>query len=401
MSQPPYVQRRRRATPLELAAMVAAGVFALPVLTAQTGQGITPGQQQGQSPPSGAQYGPFPGTGTGLDAQGRPLTSPRILTSPQPQDPPLAQDRLDPIWSQPLPQPTFQGFPSFSSNLFGAYPKPGGVLEPGAMIPQLPKLGPSTGWPAWVVARSKEPLPDSPELAMLVRHSDRVWRRERADEPFTPLYHYDRLGTLRDGAEIEVRQTGEFEILFQDSARLVSSGPAELRIVSMTEAAVAVEVRYFTALRLLTVKREYRLVLPDGTLLVVPGDPAEGPPPGRAEVVLLRAAEGDDRPGRATVFQGGDRPARLVFASDGSGTREAVLENGHRVTVLLQPRREGQLTDGGLDAGALVPIQKGAAVEFTGGAQATVQWSGAAFRVPPGQTLLLDPLQGRPFAPPQ
>ncbi len=394
----PHLTRRRRHDPLRAALLVTLG------MVSQIGQ--LPGQQygqqpQGQDPPPTGEYGPFPGTGTGLDAQGRPLMAPRLLTQPLPPNQPVVQDRLDPIWAQPLPQPAFQGFPSFSSNLFGSYPRPGGVLDPGAMIPQLPNLGPATGWPSWAVARSKEPLPDSPDLALLVRHSDRVWRRDAKDEPFTPLYHYDKLDTLREGAEVEVRQTGEFEVLFQDSARLVSNGPAELRIVSMTQTEVAVEVRRFTQLRLFAVKREYRLVLPDGTLLVVAGDPAEGPPPGRAEVVLLRSDDGGDRPGRATVYQGGDRPARLLYASDRSGTREAVLDRGMQATLLLQPRRDGQLVSGALDAGTLVPIRSGDAVEFAGGAHATVQWSGAAFHVAAGQTLRLEPLQGRPFAPPQ
>lgn len=360
------------------------------LVCAQGGEAPPVPQGQGNEQPS------FPGSGLGVDAQGRPLQTPRVVVPQQAQDPEKPQDPLDPIWARPLQQPTFRGFPSFTSPLFGAYPRQG--LAPGGregLVPELPTAEPLTGWPSWVTARNKEPLPHSPELALLVRHSDRVWRRVDADDAFTPLYHYDKLDTLGPGAEVEVRQTGEFEVLFEDSGRLASSGPVALRIAKMTLTEVSVEVGWFTRLRLIGVGREHRVRLPDGTLLVLPADPAEGPPPGQAIVVLERLAEPDQRPGRATVFQGGDRPVRLIPPGGGA---EIVLASGQTVTLLLKPRHEGQAASGALDAGGIVPVTRGGVLEFVGRADSAVRWSGATFRPAAGQTLRLDPLQGQPFS---
>lgn len=358
------------------------------------GQG-TAGQGQTQAGQPPIEQGPFPGTGTGFDNMGRSLQSPRVLVPQQMEDRQIPLDELDPVWGRPLQQPAFRGFPTFSSTLFGAYPtgqpRGGGI---GRIVPRLPLAEEMDGWPSWVKTRGREALPHSPELALLVRHSDRVWHRASSQEPFVPLYHFDKLGTMSSGGEVQVRQTGEFELLFHQSGRLVSTGPCELRVVSMNETSVSIELDWFTAVRMFSAVREHRVHLPDGTIVVVPPDPQEGPPPGQSVLVLQRLLEPDGRAGRATIFQGGDRPARVI-----SPHGECLLENGQQCTILLQPRREDGFAAGELRTENCAAVPQGDVLQIMGGEGAAVHWSGATFRPGAGQRLLLDPMQGQPFAP--
>lgn len=332
----------------------------------QSGQGG--GQQQGTQP-----------------YQGVPM-------SPDEFEQATRRDPLDPIWGRPLQQPQFAGFPTFAQGLFGGYPRPTEGAAPA--IPRLPILPPASGWPSWVRASTKEPLPNAPELALLVRHSDRVWRRERGDEPFTPLFYFEKMDGLVDGSEISVRQTGEFELIFYESGRLMSSGPAELRLGEMNEARVVVDIRRLTNLRFEGVGREHELRLPDGSVVIVPADPTEGPVPGRAILTFSPVTAPGVPVSRYALFHGGDRPVRVRTAGG-----EYVLEQGHRIELMVAPPKEG-VRSAELAADGVLPVRRGAQVEVEGAAGGSVRWLGATFQVGAGSKLRLSPLQGDALAPP-
>lgn len=326
-------------------------------------------------------------------------------TIERPIDPPrTVRDPLRPDW-QGLPKPApFNGFPSlFPRGLgaFGAYPSQAG--EPGTQ-PFGPLRGalPATvdelpDWPAGLGRRGDEPLPYVPTQALLVRHAERVWWKAPEEEAFVPVYFYDRLRSAVVGTEVEVRQSGEYELLFHGGGRCVAQGQSRLAIVAMDEKRVALRMPVFTKVRVQTAGREYTFELPDGSSLVLPADvpppTPETPPDGPALVVLDRASEPGWLGGRATIFNGGQRPVRWVHAFG-----ETAIAPGQRVQFFLRP--------------AMLPVP--AALQATGvdlqpdgdslvgraHADARVEWSGARFTVGKGSAFRLDPLLGEPFAPP-
>jgi hypothetical protein len=308
------------------------------------------------------------------------------------------RDRLNSTWSRPLQQPQFVGFPTFTSALSGAYPLPGGLpgaLPPGFELPVLPGAAAPTGWPSWARAASKEPLPNAPELALLVRHSDRVWRRERPEDAFTPLFYFEKLDGLVAGAEISVRQRGEFELLFYDTGRLVASGRTDLRLGAMDEKQVVVHVDTLWNLRLEGAGRSHEFLLPDGSSLLIPADPEEGPPPPRAVLTLAPIqAPGAERT-RYSVFHGGGRPVRVRTAG-----QEVVLEGGHRIELFVAKRRHHGPTSPELLAEQALVVRDGDALVAEGAEAAGVHWLGASFRPAAGSRLRIDPIQGKPFADP-
>ncbi len=308
------------------------------------------------------------------------------------QRPPQPRLWLDPAWSRMPRQAEFEGFPVFPSRLsgYGAYPVPG-QGDPGA-IPLLPVAPPETpGWPGWLRLRQRDALPFADDLALLVQHADRVWWRREPDDAFVPLYFHDKLRTLPVGAEIEVRQAGEFELLLHTSSRVVALGPTELRLAALTEATVEIDVRRFTRLRVQTSKRDHLFRLPNGSELRIGAVPAEGEPSGEVLVLLYRAEEPSRFGGRATLFNAGSRSVRW---QDAYGTH--VLPPSHRLTMFLAPVPApipaGLVEHGSQGAAA------GVALDFPGSDGAALSWCGARFEVGPGRTLRLDPLQGAPFA---
>ncbi|MBX3463469.1 MAG: hypothetical protein KF830_09875 [Planctomycetes bacterium] len=300
---------------------------------------------------------------------------------------------LDPSW-QRMPSPgDFQGFPTFPSRLagYGNYPLPGLPGE-AVDVPLLPLADPEPpGWPGWMRLRQREALPFAADLALLVQHADRVWWRRQRDDAFVPLYFHDKLRTLPVGAEVEVRQAGDFELLFHTSSRLVAHGPTELQIAALDEAAVEVELRRFTRLRLQVNGRGHRLRLPDGSQLEVDAEPAAGETAGQVLVLLQRADEPSRFGGRATIFNAGSRAVRWAHAF---GAQR--LDPGEILTMFLTPPPApigaGLVAEGGRSE------NDGAAITFRGGDGAALSWCGARFEVGAGRTLRLDPLQGAPFA---
>lgn len=349
----------------------------------------TPWSPSAQDPQAGAPRPP---------SQPQGQQSGRQLAPQQPNIDRVPQDPLQPTWNRLLQAPRFEGFPVFPSRLsgYGNYPAgtaPGG--PPGQQVPfplpSLPPAGPEVAdWPAWARLRDREPLPFTPELALLVRHTDRVWWRRAADEAFVPLFHHDKIAPLGSGGEVQVRQAGEFELLLHSSSRLIAQGPTDLRLTTMTAAAVAIDVLSFTRLRLHVTHREHTLMLPDGTKLVLQPEPPGVELTGPTVVLFDRVSEPAFYGGRATIYNAGPRDLMLE-----SALGETTLSPGHRVTIFLEPPAAPIART--LDLGEAVATQDGDDVRVAVPNGGTVAWSGARFTLPAGGDVRLQPLLGQPF----
>jgi len=317
---------------------------------------------------------------------------------PRPQTPAIdrqQRDRLDSAWSQ-LSQQPFQGFPVFPSKLsqYGAYPLPNAA---GGQIPFLLSLPPSepevANWPSWVRLREREPLPFKPENVLIVRNADRVWWRKNASMAFVPLFFHAKLEVAGVGAEVQVRQSGEFELLLHDSGHVIAMGPTELAVTASDATKVAIDVRSFTRLRLHGNRREHAFRLPNGSMLTLPAVPEDTDTPGSIVVLLDRVEEPGWFGGRANVFNAGPRDVTLT---DALGT--TTLPPGHRLGIFL--RQPGAPIPAALDAGDAIARREGPAIHLQDTDGGAVSWSGARFTLGAGGAVRFDPLLGSPFDPP-
>lgn len=309
-------------------------------------------------------------------------------------------DRLTSTWVREAPAAPFQGFPVFAPGLAGYGQYPGGTPRPGMppilqLLPRgpaLPPLPPENGWPGWARLRTRSPVPFGEDLALLVRHSERVWWQSEAEEPFVPLPFHDKMRGAKAGAAVEVRQAGEFELIQHDGSRLVALGPSLVRVRALGADEIVLHCERFTHLRLFGQLRAHRVVLPDGSTLrwggLGPDDPAA------AVLVHLdrEVAEPGWFGGRATLTNYSDRPVVWQHTFG-----EVQLRRGERCAFFLVPSRTG--TAAGLSLQAASRQARGAdlvcTAEPTGG---EVHWCGASFHLPGGASLRLEPLQGAPFA---
>lgn len=319
-------------------------------------------------------------------------------------------DPLNSTWVVPARPLPFAGFPSAAAAGklpglagFGAYPLPGGpgAAAPGGLLPGglpiallSPPIDDSKDWPRWLRAPGAKRLPYEPGQALLLRHTDRVWWKPPEEDVFVPLYHHDAVRSVVPGTSIEVRQTGEFEVLFHAGGRLLAQGPSQLRIAAMDDKHVEIALASFTKLRLQVSGREYKFLLPDGSSITSPADvpPAtpDTPPDGPTALVLDRTSEPGWYGGRAALWNGGSRTVTWQHAY---GT--VSLAPGNRVLLFLKPPAAvvpAPFTAENVD---VRPLADG--VECHAAKDGAVVWSGARFRLPAGATLRLEPLQGRPF----
>jgi len=266
-----------------------------------------------------------------------------------------------------------------------------------------------------VRAREKEPLPFAPDLALLVRHVDRVWMRTNVEEPFVPLFFHDKLRTLQTGAVVEVRQNGEFELLLHDSSRMVARGPSTIELGKLTETEVNLRVTVLSWLRIRTSARQHNIELPDGSMLsIAPPAPALAPAPATAplpsmlpsllpiqvpvadatpvttDLLMVRADEPAWVAGRATITNLGQTEVRWTHASG-----EVVLPPSHRVTFFLLGHR--QVVPTGLVVAGADSQPADAAVVCRAQGAGSASWCGAVFDLPAGASVRFDPQQGRPF----
>jgi hypothetical protein len=354
-------------------------------------------------PPTSSQWQQPQGQGQGQQGQEPGPWRPQV-TSPW-GDPALDPEvygigdpfRLESVWMVPgLDIP--QGFPVFPPNLsgYGGYPPapPGLLLGPNIRpMPLLPLPPSPPDWPAWIKAKLPPDLPYDQGLAVLVRHSDRVWFRLPDDDAFEPLYHWDTTRGLPAGSAVRVPQTGAFLLLLHGGGLVRSFGACELRIEQLGEAAPTLALDRFTRFRLTTIERSISCRLPDGSRLEIEAPPPGAVTPGTADVVLETVDEPAWYGGRATIFNAGDRP---VSWQAPIGT--IAIDPGRRVTVFLVPAAErleplpSELSAKGVETEAVGPVRR-----FRGGEAGSVSWSGARFELPAGAVLELDPLLGDVF----
>jgi hypothetical protein len=307
--------------------------------------------------------------------------------------PPLEQAPAQaPPWANPFSPPDtgiapFQGFPTFPPALggYGGYPQPPRALvtppEPGAGAAPPPLLPEPPAWPSWLLVRATEPVPFGPDRAVLMRSADRVWFRTPDEEAFVPLYYFDKMRGIPAGTEIEVRRSGEFQILCHDGSRLYSFGPADLKVAALEEARVRLEWRSLTHLRIVCRNRPHEIALPDGSTVRTA---AEQDSAGPVDLRLER------RDGRVSVFNAGVRAASLVTPFG-----EQPLEPGSRAFLLLVP--PDPAVPAPLSHVGIAAERRGRELLCRGAEGGEVTWCGARFDLPAGTTLLLDPLQGSPF----
>ncbi|HLQ37770.1 MAG TPA: hypothetical protein VK348_08215 [Planctomycetota bacterium] len=352
------------------------------LLLAMLGQAAAQNQTgQGQQPP------PTPGYQQGQQGQGaqQPAVDPWNL------DPLRVNDR--PFRPPDTGLSPFQGFPTFPPNLggYGVYPVPKILTEPpsfaGGALPSLPPGPPD--WPSWLQFRATKPMPYAPNVAVLVRITDRVWFKTAAEEAFVPCYFFDKVRPVGVGTAVQVRQSGEFELLLQDGSAFAASGPTQLLIAALDDQLVRLDLAVCTQARVRCRERAHELRLPDGSAVLVPAAPGGR---GGAELHLQRLDEPGLYGGRATLFHAGGAPVTWR-----TPLGDHVLASGFRVTLFLQPAPSAR------------PVAfKGVNVDVTarghtlvcrgrdGGGE--VSWSGARVLVPAGAQLDLDPLLGDPFA---
>jgi len=290
----------------------------------------------------------------------------------------------------------FTGFPTFPSGV-----SPSAAFQPPPnwnTAPEVKSMPPSQvpvapDWPTWLRIREPRTLPYEPAVAVLVRQQDRVWFRTPDEAAFVPLYFFDKIREIRSGTEIQVRQSGEFAMLLHGGSRVVALGAVDLKVVELTEALVAVELRAFTELRLRCIEREHRFTLPDGSVLVVPPQAADAT---GVDLQLQRLDVPDPTAGRATVTHESGRAVSLILPH---GTVE--LAQGTRSTVFFAP--SPGFVQAAMASQGVAEERSGAARRFRAGAAGgVVRFSGSSFQLPGGATLVLDPLLGdfeRPAAP--
>jgi len=389
-----------------VAALVAQATAQQPALPSSPSLGDPSALQGGQGGATAQPQNPAFPAGTANSGQ-----VPGLLPSPYGVEP------VNSIWVLPRNLPTFQGWPVFPSQLsgYGAYTNAGApptALQEGDAKPSLPLLPfspgfaevppePPPGWAGWSRIEGAPPLPFAPDLGLLVRHAERVWWRADAEEPFVPLPFHDKLRVVRAGAAVEVRQAGDFELLLHDSTRLSASGSTALQIVQLAADGVRIDVGRLTWLRLGAVGRAHTLLLPDGsTVAIAATKPADGeaafvpspspttpPAAGVTDLVFERTDEPAWLGGRATISNLGTTEVTWRHRAG-----DVVLAPMHRVTFFL--------TAGAAPIASEVVVTGGSAERDgartvcrapTGG---TAAWSGARFELPPGGSVVFDPLVG-------
>lgn len=336
---------------------------------------------------------------------------------------------FDPIWMT-TGETRFSGFPTFPSALqgYGNYPLPTdpnaartparptvpfGPTVPlgptGLPIPLAPAEAEPPGWPSWVRTQSKVPLPFAPDVALLVGNYERVWWRASDDEPFVPMFFYSKFATLPVGGEVEVRHTGEFELMLHTSTRIEARGRTKVRLVAMDEETVQVAVPEFTWLRLHGKDRAQHFTLPDGSVLTIEPPASEAaanpfaallgavaPPatPGQARVELRRVDEPGWFGGRATLTNLGAVPVRWQHAF---GVEE--VQPAQRVTLFLTPPH-AQATSAELQTANAQVVHDSGNVACRSERSLEVQWCGARVALPEGGEVTFESLQGDAFRAP-
>ncbi|MEM7201847.1 MAG: hypothetical protein AAF628_16390 [Planctomycetota bacterium] len=284
-------------------------------------------------------------------------------------------------------QPGFQGFggalPQFPG--YPSYPQGFGptASDPRDLLPGLfPVLGGPTrdplAWPSWIDG-GLEPSERRarPDRVVLVRSSDRVWYRPADEGAFVPLAHFDKFRSMESGSSVEVRNRGEFQLVFDDGAIARSVGSTLLLVSSLTDDGVELVLDDFRSFWVTCGARPLRVAFSDGSTIT--GQ--------RCDLYFER------RGGRGRLINYGPGPAEM------SGrVGDVTLEQAHVVEVLLEPGRQRFVSpDLRLEGATRIDGREGRQVTVRADREGAVSWSGARFQLPAGGVLRLDALGGNDF----
>lgn len=309
-------------------------------------------------------------------------------------------DEFSSIWSAPSP-PQWSGFPAFPARLqgYGNYPLPVDPNDPtgtGA-APPLPAAEPEPrGWPSWVRLRARKPLPFAVDVGLLIAQSGRVWSRVASESPFVPSLPHDDFASLPVGAEAQLRSKGSLEVLLHETSRVEARGPTSLRLATLDEDRVALEVGELSWLRIRANARLHTLALPDGSVVEFRPTGSSGDLPGGlggllalfggavlpvtarpAHVEIVRADEPSFYGGRASITNYGGEAVTWRHAFG-----ETSIGPGQRVHFFLTP--PATPAPAGLAPGDSRVRQEADAATCRAVTDTDVAWCGARISVPAG-----------------
>lgn len=357
------------------------------------------------------------GTGQGAASQ-LPNAANGLLTGNglggQQQEP----DEFQSIWSVPS-APKFSGFPTFPARLpgYGNYPlpvnqatgaSPGGTAANNPFVlPLAPAEPEPSGWPTWIRAQAKKPLPFAPDLGLLISQDGRIWHRDADDQPFEPVLGYEKFASLPVGASVETRGAATFEVLLHESTRVQARGLTALKVTSLDEQTVHLTFTELSWLRLSASGRTNRFTLPDGSTIEFA---AKQPPPPDLISIFSGGASplgtpgGPDLPREPSIeirrmdepgWYGGRATMTNFGGSDVVWTHafgKTVIEPDHRVILFLTP--PAHPTSAGLQPGATRIDRGEESVTCTSDTATEVQWCGAKIQLPGGAKVTFESLGG-------
>ncbi len=312
------------------------------------------------------------------------------------------------------------GIPGIGGGAPVRLPGFGGQLPTQNPFPFLPSLGgkgsqgaaPARGtnlerWPSFVTIGGPGKVPfaeakiRNPKQAVLFRAVDRVLVRPRGERAFYPLAFWDKKRILSPGSEIRVLGMGRYLLLFSDGTRLdvLREGALRLDRIDRKGLELSMEVKGRATFKLGL--RKLRLKLPDGTLLVAEKGAfridrlfRDGPGMEDRSHSFLRirnaGASLEVQPSGGVLAPFKLRPFWQVLLP--------LLEKGEPGAPLDQ-RLQGKEALLRADSWVRFRSLGGGRLEAKAmGSKGRVRMGGVQFSIPPGKTLLLDPLLGTPFS---
>jgi hypothetical protein len=262
---------------------------------------------------------------------------------------------------------------------FGGYPGAGArtedLVDEPLFLERVP-VAPDR-WPSWIEGGVGSEVRATPERAVLVRGVDRVWFLDPGEAAFIPLAHYDRFRFLRTGSRVEVRGSGEYEVVMHDSSTVRSLGLSALAVVHMDERELSLQIDVAQQLWLTARSRPMRVRLPDGTLIEF----------------NLGQARLEDRGDRYRLSNEGSS-AIAFTGSAGSGE----LLGAEQMSIWKAPPVADPVPGQLQLRGDTAMVEGSEEVSVRGGADGQVVVSGAVFDLGQGSTMVIRPL-GRSRAP--
>lgn len=280
--------------------------------------------------------------------------------------------------------PMYSAFPSYPKG-FGPPPRVGGFLPEETRDPTMAEWSAPAlprddrgRWPSWIETGVPNLEKSSaPERAALVRMADRVWFLAPDDTAFVPIPFYDKFRIVDSGTFVEVRNKGEFQMVFHDGAWLRSIGATSLGVPVMSSSIAELQLTAFRRLWLHAKDRTMHVLLPDGSKLELAG----------TKLYLEREGQ------RGMVFNNGPRAMRWIGRV---GERE--IPPAHRIEIFLEGTTAPYLAAALQLQGAVRAEPEGRDVMVRGEAGGgAVTWSGALIKVRGGTSVHLDPLAGKGF----